>query len=194
MPSGEDVPVKKITKNLLKIVIVGDGQVGKGTIRKGFCDEMFIHDYRETLGVDIGSKDIVANEENFVLQVWDIASQERFVINQELFFKGASGAILVFDVTRRSSFDNIIKWFHSVKHVEKNNSNIILVGNKIDLRTPDTLCITSEEGLELANKLSEDNGSPVPYYETNALSGERVKEVLQIIADNAIANSHKKKE
>ncbi len=194
MPSGEDVPVKKITKNLLKIVLVGEGQVGKGTLHKGFCDDMFIHDYRDTIGVDVGSKDIIANNETFVLQLWDITSLERFVINQELFFKGTSGAILIFDVTNRSSFNNITKWFHSVKHIEKSNTNIILVGNKIDLRSSNAESITSEEGLELARKLSDENGAPIPYFETNALTGERLDEVIQVIADNAIANFLKKKE
>ncbi|MBN1330487.1 MAG: GTP-binding protein [Candidatus Heimdallarchaeota archaeon] len=194
MASGEDIPVKKITKNLLKIVLIGDSQVGKGSLRKGFFDEMYVHDYRETIGVDVGSKDIIVDDKTFVMQIWDVANQERFIINQELFFKGTSGAILVFDVTRKSSFDNIIKWFHSVKHVEKNNANIILVGNKIDLRSPDSYHITTEEGLELANKLSEENGAPIPYFETNALSGEKVEEVLKITADNAIAKFLKRNE
>lgn len=98
-----------------------------------------------------------------------------------LFYKGTKGAIVIYDISNRATFENVPYWVAElVKHAGK--VPLILVGNKIDLRGRVEGCITSEEGEELARLLSEYMGFEVPFRETCALTGEGVQDVFLDIA------------
>jgi small GTP-binding protein len=136
----------RIKLQVFKVIAVGDGSVGKTSITVSFGEE---------------DKDIK-------LQIWDTGGQERFSPIRELYYKGALGAVVVFDVTGVESFDHVPNWFAEIR---KNVSNIpiTLVGNKIDL--PNRV-ISCEEGVQMGRKCA------APYRETSARTGDCVDEVF----------------
>ncbi len=188
LPTELDVPIKKMEKTLLKVVLVGDEAVGKTTLRKGYCDTGFSSEYKEVIGADFASKQLEVKDEKFVLQVWDIAAKERFKFNKELYFRGLIGALLVFDVSNKESFNDIAKWLVDIVTVENKELALVLVGNKIDLRgNTDLECTNFNDGQELAAKLSTKSGFEIPYIETSALTGAAVEQAFQMLTDRATA-------
>lgn len=118
------------------------------------------------------------------MQVWDIAAKERFDKSKELFFKSIFGALLVFDVTNRESFNNIRYWLEELRKIESKELALVIVGNKTDLRNyQEATCVTREEGQELASKLSAELGFDVSYVETNAITGTGVEVAFRIIEE-----------
>jgi len=165
--------------------MLGDTGVGKATLRKAYCKEIFIKDYKETVGADIGSKHIVVDDNNYVLQIWELGGQDRFKQINTTFYKGAIGAILVFDITQRNTFDNLTEWLADIKN-ENSNIEIVLIGNKIDLRAINQDCVSLEEGQELANKLSVELSKHVPYFEASAINNSGVEEAFESIGYKVI--------
>ncbi len=94
-----------------KIVLLGDGAVGKTSLRSKFMGEGFEADYMLTIGVDFATKDVSKDGKNFKAQIWDLAGQERFKFLQEKFLKGTQGILFVYDVNRMDSLESAIDWF-----------------------------------------------------------------------------------
>ena len=183
-PKVEDIKTVRRSKALIKIVIVGDAAVGKTALRKIYSDDSFSQESKHILGVDFAAKHFSKNNEDFALQIWDIAAKERFDKSKELFFKSIFGALLVFDVTNRESFSNIRYWIEELRKVESKELALVIVGNKTDLRTDqESTCITREEGQELASKLSEEIGFDVSYVETSAINGTGVEVAFRILEE-----------
>jgi Ras-related protein Rab-2A len=157
---------------VFKVIAVGDGSVGKTSITIRFCEGKFSQEYLMTIGANFGVKQQTISfgedAKDIKLQIWDTGGQERFSPIRELYYKGALGALVVFDVTSRDSFDHVPMWFSEVR---KNVTNIpiTLIGNKIDL--PDR-AITYPESVAMAKRMA------APYRETSAKTGERVYEVF----------------
>nr|MDO8132755.1 Rab family GTPase [Candidatus Njordarchaeum guaymaensis] len=157
---------------VFKVIAIGDGSVGKTSITIRFCEGKFSQEYLMTIGANFGVKalSIGFGEErkDIKLQIWDTGGQERFSPIRELYYKGALGALVAYDVTNRESFEHIPMWFNEIR---KNVPNIplTLIGNKIDLpgRT-----VTTQEGQLMARKCA------APYRETSAKTGEKVDEVF----------------
>lgn len=166
---------------LIKVVLVGDGAVGKTALRERFLGKDFSTSYLMTIGADFAVKETeLSNGLQIKFQIWDLAGQPRFESVRELYYRGASGALLIFDVTRRESFDNQRYW---IRELWKNNGKgpvpLVVLGNKIDLReqNPDEDSISNEEGLVWAETLSAEcaqHGFSVTYLETSALTGMNV--------------------
>ena len=183
-PSLEDVKTVKRTKALIKIVIIGDAAVGKTALRKKYSDTSYDQEYKHILGADFAAKHFSKNNEDFSMQVWDIAAKERFDKSKELFFKSIFGALLVFDVTNRESFNNIRYWLDELRKVESKELALIIIGNKTDLRSDqESASITREEGQELATKLSEEIGFDVFYVETCAITGTGVEVAFRMLEE-----------
>lgn len=183
-PTVEDVKIVSMTKALIKIVLVGDAAVGKTALRKKYCDDSFSDEYKHVLGADFATKHFSKNNENFSLQIWDIAAKERFDKSKELFFKSIFGALLVFDVTNRESYNNIRYWIEELRKVESKELALVIVGNKTDLRSDqESTSITREEGQELASKLTEEIGFDVSYVETSAINGTGVEVAFRILEE-----------
>ncbi|WXG45271.1 MAG: GTP-binding protein [Candidatus Atabeyarchaeum deiterrae] len=171
---------------LFKVIAVGDGAVGKTSITLRFSTGTFRDSYIMTIGVDFAVKTINAatsdGTKNVKLQIWDTGGQERFSYVRPLYYKGAMGGIVVFDVTQPESFENVPKWFEEVR---KNRGNIplVLVGNKVDL--PDRR-ISSEQAIAMAEKYCPRNPR---YFEASAKTGESVQtiflELSKIMVDYA---------
>jgi Ras-related protein Rab-2A len=135
---------------LFKFIIVGDSNIGKSCLLLRFVDNKYRHNHELTIGVEFGIKIITIDSVNIKLQIWDTAGQESFKSITRSYYKGTAGAILVYDVSQRNTFDHIINWLNDIKKYANQDIPIILVGNKIDL---DNREVSIDEG----QKLADDN-------------------------------------
>ncbi len=162
-----------------KIIIIGDWAVGKTSLLNQFLENVFTMDYKPTLGYNILVKDFDIPEKDTTVNMnfWDIAGQTMFEQFQDVYFQYASGVMIVYDVTRSETFQNVPKWHSSY---QKNGTNpnvpIVLVANKIDLKRE----VTTEQGRQIAN----ENG--FFFIETSALHNENVEDAFQYILDNIL--------
>jgi Ras-related protein Rab-2A len=159
---------------LFKTIVVGDGAVGKTAITFRYAVGKFQENYKMTIGVDFTIKREKINDKEVKVQVWDTGGQEKFSKIRPLYYRGALGGLLVYDVTSRESFDNLEGW---LDEIQKNCTEIpiILVGNKIDLKNRK---VTKEEGKKYAAKMSKRLNYKIPYLETSAKTGETIKKVF----------------
>ena len=172
----------------VKIVLIGDGAVGKTSIAHRFLGREFIHEYIMTVGVDFYKKESSIEipeygEIKFIWHIWDLAGQPHWKHVRPAFYLGARGALLVFDVANRESYNNAIEWAKEFIRHAGGKYPIVLIGNKIDLRESIPGCITAEEGEELAKKLSDLFGFKVPYIETSALQNINIDKAFQALGE-----------
>ena len=106
--------VGKDSDHLAKILVIGDGGVGKTSLITRFTDERFITSYTATIGVDFKSRIIRYDEKNIKLQIWDTAGQERFRNITQAYYRGAAGILLAYSITDQKSFSNIEKWIQQM--------------------------------------------------------------------------------
>ncbi len=170
----------KAINAILKLVLLGDGAVGKTTMRRQFLGEGFKAGYSATIGADFAIKRINLENYRLTFQIWDLAGQQRFAAVRELYYRGSRGALLVFDVTNPSSFNNLPSWLEELWK-KAGRVPMILCGNKIDLRAEVPKSIAPELGQEYARRLSEALGYEVPYIETSAKTGEKVNEAFFLL-------------
>jgi len=185
-----------VSDNLVsKIVILGDGAVGKTSLRRKFMGKHFEKNHLMTLGADFSEKiieyDIRARNIKLNLQIWDIAGQKEFQAIRQRFIQGCKGMLLVFDLTRRQTFNNLSHWLEEIWSINNTiDIPILLVGNKNDLT--DTRVIMTEDirkyGGQLKNRFLD-----IPYLnyvETSAKTGynvvEAFKELGRIVAQRMI--------
>ncbi|KIY61590.1 ras-domain-containing protein [Cylindrobasidium torrendii FP15055 ss-10] len=125
-----------------KVVVVGPSGVGKTSLRSRYLTQRFLNGYRATIGADFVSKTVnVDTDTNVTLQIWDTAGQERFSSLSSAFFRGADAVILVYDVNKRETLDDLVKWWNVFRTgAEWENpadiGAVLVVGNKIDKGTP----------------------------------------------------------
>lgn len=165
-----------------KIVLIGEGTVGKSTIRERYLGIDFREAYLQTVGADYTmKKQTLEGGQSLQLQIWDLAGQQGFYNIRDSFYKGADGIVLIFDVSQPKTVDGISDW---VKEAKKNSSSkvpIVLVGNKIDLRGKNG-SISYEEGLKLAKKVSREQKVSITYIESSAKTGENIDEIFATMA------------
>ncbi|KAH6834483.1 RAB GTPase-like protein B1C [Perilla frutescens var. hirtella] len=135
---------------LFKYIIIGDTGVGKSCLLLQFTDKRFqlVHDV--TVGVEFGTRMITVDNKSIKLHIWDTAGQEKFRSITRSYYRGAVGVLLVYDITRRETFDNIGTWLQDVIDPENTNSVITLIGNKCDLVRK--RCVSTEEGEQFAKR------------------------------------------
>jgi Ras-related protein Rab-1A len=118
---------------LFKIIILGDSGVGKTALLNRFSDDTFTETYSTTVGIDFKIRTISVEGKKIKLQMWDTAGQERFRTLVASYYRGAHGTILAYDVTKKSSFNNVRNW---VKEIDSHNTEgitKIILANKVDL-------------------------------------------------------------
>ena len=121
---------------VFKITLLGDAAVGKTSLINQFVENTFQEDYKPTLGANIIRKDVILEEFNAKcrLIVWDLAGQEKYNVVRSLYYQGCVGALLVYDITRTVTFENIeSKWLNDFKKYVKKDGVYLLLGNKSDL-------------------------------------------------------------
>ncbi|NHI89891.1 MAG: GTP-binding protein [Candidatus Thorarchaeota archaeon] len=165
---------------LFKTMVIGEGAVGKTTLVNRYVTGVFERDYKTTIGSQFAVKlaHISPPKEEYSigikLQAWDVAGQARFKAVRKMYYSGAAGIILVFDVTRRRSFTELAKWVEEADESIGTRVPMVCVGNKTDL--PDR-AVPSDE----AKRWAEDNG--FLYMESSAKTGEGVADMFTVLAD-----------
>ncbi|TFF94407.1 GTP-binding protein [Candidatus Thorarchaeota archaeon] len=156
-----------------KIVMLGDGAVGKTALTTRFTQDHFDADYKRTIGSDFAVKRLVLPERdsNVTLQVWDLAGQPRFEIVRQSFYRGARGALLVYDVTRRRTFLNLDRWRTEAYKNTGREIPVVVVANKVDLE--DSRVVQTEMGKQYAESIDSI------YVESSALTGENVEKAFE---------------
>ncbi|MFX1598447.1 MAG: Rab family GTPase [Promethearchaeota archaeon] len=168
-----------------KMLLLGDAAVGKTTLVTRFVKGKFRSDYKMTIGVDILSKDVEVNNEKAVLSIWDIAGQERFKSFRNVFYRGASAAFIVFDLTRAQTFQNLGNWVDELKRFVESPVSTVIVGNKVDLE--DLRDVRKEDAEGMAKSIGS------LYLETSAKTGQKVDEAFTTLTKGTIARIHSRK-
>ena len=153
----------------LKILIIGDSNVGKTSILLQYTSNFFQETHIATIGVEFKLKEIMLDNIEYKLNIWDTAGQERFKAITKSFFKAADGIVFVYDVTNKPSFENIKNWIKDAES-KANDFKIIIVGNKIDLN--DSREVSFEEGKNFAKKKN------CPFFESSAKDKINIDEIF----------------
>ncbi|MFW9844380.1 MAG: GTP-binding protein [Candidatus Thorarchaeota archaeon] len=166
-----------------KVVMLGDGAVGKTAMTTRFTQDSFDADYKRTIGADFAVKrlDIPDINAHVTLQCWDLAGQPRFEFVRQGFYRGARGGLLLYDVTRRRTFLNIDRWKEETFTNTGREIPLVVVANKIDL--VESRAVPTEDGEEYA----KENG--FIYVESSALTGENVEQAYVNLCKRMIEES-----
>ncbi|MHA1977883.1 MAG: Rab family GTPase [Candidatus Hodarchaeales archaeon] len=164
-----------------KVVLAGEGAVGKTTLINRFVTGSFSADYKATIGVQIFSKLVnLDNDKEVNLQLWDIAGQTLFRNLRTKFFQNASGALLVFDLTIPSTLENLHTWISDIKTIA-GNIPFVLIGNKVDLTGLKS--ITQDD----VNSFIMDHFEDIRvHYDTSALTGINVEQAFLDLVKNMV--------
>ncbi len=165
---------------VFKYIIVGDSAVGKSCLLLQFTDKRFKSTHDLTIGVEFGSRTVQINEKAIKLQIWDTAGQESFRSITRSYYRGSIGALLVYDITKRQSFENLQKWMEEMKENAYSKMTTILIGNKVDLETERQ--VSYEEGQAFAKK------HDLVFYETSAKSAHNVEKAFLAITQQIYSN------
>jgi Ras-related protein Rab-2A len=161
---------------LFKYIIIGDTGVGKSCLLLQFTDKRFqpVHDL--TIGVEFGARLITIDNHQIKLQIWDTAGQESFRSITRSYYRDAAGALLVYDITRRESFNHLSRWLEEARQNGNPNMTIMLIGNKSDLEH--RRAVSTKEGEIFA----QENG--LVFLETSAKSAANVETAFIKTAEN----------
>jgi len=167
---------------IIKICLLGEANVGKTSLVYRFIEDKFRGNYKSTLGVNLLKKDMKIKEFGDVsAQIWDLGGQESFRSLRKLYLEGANGALVIYDCTKRSSFEKLEDWILDFKDA-RGDEPLILIGNKTDLT--DTIKVQESEGVELAKKYNME------FILTSAKTGSNVenafKEIINIILEKSL--------
>ena len=161
-----------------KLVLIGEGAVGKTSIRQKYMGKGFTGEYLKTIGADFASKVVEMTDSKgegikSIFQIWDLAGQQEFKEVRASFYGGCQGVLLVFDLTRKETMDKLKDWIlEAAKNAGGTIKGFALIGNKCDL--PERI-ISEQEGLEFAKYLAERLKFPMPYIETSAKTGQNIE-------------------
>ncbi|RLN43263.1 ras-related protein Rab11D-like [Panicum miliaceum] len=184
---------------VFKVVLIGDSAVGKSQILARFARNEFSLDSKATIGVEFQTRTLVIEHKSVKAQIWDTAGQERQVPSLSAFrrsdhggyravtsayYRGALGALLVYDITKRQSFDHIPRWLDELRGHADKNIVIMLVGNKSDLE--EERAVSTEDAKEFAEKEN------LFFLETSALQATNVENAFQTVLTE-IFKIHSKK-
>eukprot|EP00179_Madagascaria_erythrocladioides_P022233 CAMPEP_0198335584 /NCGR_PEP_ID=MMETSP1450-20131203/20409_1 /TAXON_ID=753684 ORGANISM="Madagascaria erythrocladiodes, Strain CCMP3234" /NCGR_SAMPLE_ID=MMETSP1450 /ASSEMBLY_ACC=CAM_ASM_001115 /LENGTH=407 /DNA_ID=CAMNT_0044040261 /DNA_START=233 /DNA_END=1455 /DNA_ORIENTATION=- len=155
---------------LFKFIIIGDTGVGKSCLLLQFTDKRFtpIHDL--TIGVEFGARIVTVEDKQLKLQIWDTAGQESFRSITRSYYRGAAGALLVYDITRKETFEHLLSWLEDARAHSNSNMTIILVGNKSDLEH------RREVSRESGEQFAKEHG--LLFLETSAKSNSNVEDTF----------------
>ncbi|GAB5367115.1 hypothetical protein AAMO2058_001201500 [Amorphochlora amoebiformis] len=158
---------------LFKVVLIGDSGVGKSNLLSRFTRNEFNLESKSTIGVEFATKSIKADDKIIKAQIWDTAGQERYRAITSAYYRGAVGALLVYDISKRVTFENVGRWLGELRDHADQNIVIMLVGNKKDLRH------SREVQTDEAKAFCKENN--LFFIETSALSDSYVTQAFETI-------------
>ena len=151
---------------IFKIVLVGDSGVGKTNLLLRYLKNEFNTQTKATVGVEFGNTKVQIDNALIKAQIWDTAGQERYRSITSAYYKGAHGALIVYDITRKDSFDSVEKWLSDLKNNGEEKMVIMAIGNKCDM--VNERVISTEEGEAKAQR------NNIAFLETSALNATNV--------------------
>ncbi|OSX64873.1 hypothetical protein POSPLADRAFT_1038832 [Postia placenta MAD-698-R-SB12] len=158
---------------LFKVVLIGDSGVGKSNLLSRFTRNEFNLETKSTIGVEFATRSINVDGKTLKAQIWDTAGQERYRAITAAYYRGAVGALLVYDISKHATYVNVTRWLKELRDHADSNIVIMLVGNKSDLKhlravpTEDAKAFAAENGLS--------------FIETSALDASNVESAFQTI-------------
>jgi small GTP-binding protein len=155
----------------IKIVVVGDSGVGKSNILTRYAQDEFNQDSKATVGVELYTKAYRIGDKTIKVHLWDTAGQERYKSVTAAYYRGAKGAMIVYDITRPESFNNVDKWFNEIREFGEKNVQLLLIGNKSDLKN--LRSVENSKGVDKAETLG------LAFMETSALDDSNVKDAFK---------------
>ena len=166
----------------IKVMLIGDANVGKTSIIKRFCKNIFTPSFLSTYGLDFETKYLKINNKTINLQIWDTAGEERYRVIAKNYFNKSDGFVVVYDITNKNSFENVTNWLEQIQENASEHAQSILLGNKCDLEGK--RIIKKEEGMELA-KIHNIN-----FYETSAEKGKNIdqafNDLVKVILESGV--------
>jgi len=165
---------------LWKVLLLGDGAVGKTSIRERYMGKGFSGSYSKTIGADFASKRMETNGHKVTLQIFDLAGQDAYVTARKSFYKGGKAAFLVFDVQDPNTLHNLNTWIDdAVENSSGAVGTFIILGNKADLT--ETRQVSNEMAIEFAQQLAAKTGYTFVFMETSAKTGLNIQTAFDII-------------
>ncbi|XP_055817072.1 ras-related protein RABA3 [Solanum dulcamara] len=152
---------------VFKVVVIGDSAVGKTQVLSRFAKNEFCFDSKSTIGVEFQTRTVSIQSKVIKAQIWDTAGQERYRAVTSAYYRGALGALLVYDITKRQTFDHVARWVEELRAHADSSIVIMLIGNKADL--VDSRAVPTEDAVEFAERQG------LFFSETSALSGHNVE-------------------
>jgi Ras-related protein Rab-11A len=168
---------------IFKILIIGDSTTGKTNILSKYLHNKFDKTSKATIGVELSRKIYNIKNDKVEAQIWDTAGQERYRSMTKAYYKGALGALIVYDITKKETFGNIENWIDDIRNSADKKVSIILIGNKNDL--------------EQEREVSKDSGEMkarqfgFAYMETSALNGTNIELAFQTLIEEVYKKNHK---
>ncbi|RZC73380.1 hypothetical protein C5167_048860 [Papaver somniferum] len=158
---------------LFKIVLIGDSGVGKSNLLSRFTRNEFCLESKSTIGVEFATRTLQVEGKTIKAQIWDTAGQERYRAITSAYYRGALGALLVYDVTKPTTFENVTRWLKELRDHADSNIVIMLIGNKTDLKH--LRAVATEDAQSFAEK------EGLSFIETSALEAINVEKAFQTI-------------
>lgn len=164
-----------------KILLTGDGAVGKTSIRERYMGKGFSGDYLKTIGADFASKKMTISDAKVTMQIFDLAGQDSYVVARKSFYKGGQAAFLVFDVQDPTSLTNLSQWIADCQ-ANSNDSiqTFIALGNKADLA--ETRQVSADMAIEFLQQMVAKTGLTFYYMDTSAKTGLNIDTAFDIMA------------
>lgn len=169
---------------LFKVVLIGDSAVGKSNLLSRYARNEFHMNSKATIGVEFQTQSMEFDGKEIKAQIWDTAGQERFRAVTSAYYRGAVGALVVYDISRRHTFESVGRWLDELKMHSDMNVVTMLVGNKCDLESLREVPVEESKSLAEAEKLF--------FIETSALNATNVNDAFQIVIKEVYNNMSRK--
>lgn len=168
-----------MSNSILKLILIGDGRVGKTSIINKYISNNFNENENMTTNVSYTEKVMLYNDKKYKFSIWDTAGQEKFNAITPIYYRDAKGVILVYDITSKKSFERVKTWIEELKNFNE-EAEIIILGNKCDI-VDDNLIQTNKE---ITVKFAEEQGAT--HFFTSAKTGDNLNEAFDCIAQKVI--------
>lgn len=176
-------------KVLLKVIILGDSGVGKTCLMNQYVNKKFTNQYKATIGADFLTKEVMIDDKQVTMQIWDTAGQEKFQSLGVAFYRGADCCVLVYDMTAPKTFESMDSWrdefLVQANPADPDNFPFVVIGNKADLEAQGKRKVPGEKAKTWCKSKND-----IPYHETSAATAQNVDAAFQEIARRALKREH----
>lgn len=164
---------------MMKMILLGDGEVGKTALLSRYVTNVFESSYKNTIGADCVIHKTKIDDQGVKFQIWDLAGQPKYSGVRPIYYGGALGIILVYDITRKETYQNTVKWLEEAfMNTGIGPVPVTLIANKNDLSAEVANPLNRSDGMILANEINKITANTCTFYETSAKTGMNVEKVF----------------